>query len=254
MAIATPTTGSTAEANPASLPADAISYEDLYARWERGNWSATELDFTEDARQWREDFTEFERTGRAVELLPVLLGRGRGRGQPLALHRRRAAARSRSTSSTTQQVDEARHAVFFKRFMQEVCGIGRRLDGQRPAGDQAAADPRLSQDLRPPRQDGRRAARRPLAGPARRGGDALPHRDRGLARAARPALHLQLPGGARPAARLPPGHGEHRRRRAAPHRLRREAALRPQARRPRRSSQGGRPDCCAKSPATPPRC
>ncbi len=25
---------------------------------------------------------------------------------------------------TTQQVDEARHAVFFKRFMQEVCGIG----------------------------------------------------------------------------------------------------------------------------------
>ena len=45
----------------ASLPADAISYEDLYARWERGNWKATELDFTEDARQWREDFTEFER-------------------------------------------------------------------------------------------------------------------------------------------------------------------------------------------------
>src|SRR5207244_10852322 len=24
----------------------------------------------------------------------------------------------------TQQVDEARHAVFFKRFMHEVCGIG----------------------------------------------------------------------------------------------------------------------------------
>ena len=36
--------------------------------------------------------------GRAVELLPVLLGRGRGRRQPLPLHRRRAAARSRSTS------------------------------------------------------------------------------------------------------------------------------------------------------------
>ncbi len=48
--------------NGASLPADVISYDDLYARWERGNWSATELDFTEDARQWREDFTEFERT------------------------------------------------------------------------------------------------------------------------------------------------------------------------------------------------
>ena len=44
-----------------SLPTDAISYSDLYARWERGNWRATELDFSEDARQWREDFTEFER-------------------------------------------------------------------------------------------------------------------------------------------------------------------------------------------------
>jgi hypothetical protein len=41
--------------------ADAISYEDLYARWERGNWRATEIDFTQDARQWREDFTDFER-------------------------------------------------------------------------------------------------------------------------------------------------------------------------------------------------
>ena len=29
-----------------------VSYEDLYARWERGNWSAMEIDFTEDRRQW----------------------------------------------------------------------------------------------------------------------------------------------------------------------------------------------------------
>ncbi len=97
--MATATSAARADAvNVASLPADAISYEDLYARWERGNWSATELDFTEDARQWREDFTEFERTGGAVELLPVLLGRGRGRRQPVPVHRRGAAARSRSTS------------------------------------------------------------------------------------------------------------------------------------------------------------
>ena len=110
-------------ANPASLPTDAISYEDLYARWERGNWQATELDFTEDARQWREDFTEFERTAALWNYSPVLLGRGRGRGQPLSLHRRRA-AEEQKYFLTTQQVDEARHAVFFKRFMQEVCGIG----------------------------------------------------------------------------------------------------------------------------------
>src|SRR3979490_2634498 len=61
MASATTTSPGTDSPSIGSLPTDAISYEDLYARWERGNWCATELDFTEDARQWREDFTEFER-------------------------------------------------------------------------------------------------------------------------------------------------------------------------------------------------
>ncbi len=36
----------------------------------------------------------------------------------------------------TQQVDEARHAVFFKRFMNEVCGLG--------DGTSRAASPRSS--------------------------------------------------------------------------------------------------------------
>ena len=40
---------------------DRISYTDLYARWERGNWKATEIDFSEDRRQWQEELTEFER-------------------------------------------------------------------------------------------------------------------------------------------------------------------------------------------------
>src|ERR1700737_2630289 len=60
--MATATTRSApTDSNLASLPTDAITYADLYARWERGHWRATELDFSEDARQWREDFTEFER-------------------------------------------------------------------------------------------------------------------------------------------------------------------------------------------------
>src|ERR1700691_6327952 len=60
--MATMTSSTVADAaGVASLPADAISYEDLYARWERGNWSATELDFSEDAKQWQERFTDFER-------------------------------------------------------------------------------------------------------------------------------------------------------------------------------------------------
>src|SRR6478672_2054260 len=44
-----------------SAAVDAISYEDLYARWEKGNWSAMAIDFGEDRRQWAEDFSELER-------------------------------------------------------------------------------------------------------------------------------------------------------------------------------------------------
>jgi ribonucleoside-diphosphate reductase beta chain len=32
--------------------ADQISYEDLYRRWEEGNWKTSEIDFTEDRRGW----------------------------------------------------------------------------------------------------------------------------------------------------------------------------------------------------------
>src|SRR3954451_12555700 len=45
------------------VPATAaqVSYEDLYARWERGNWRATALDFTVDREHWRDRFTETQR-------------------------------------------------------------------------------------------------------------------------------------------------------------------------------------------------
>ena len=51
MATATPPSSSTDASNStdAYLPTDSITYEDLYSRWERGNWSAMELDFTEDS-------------------------------------------------------------------------------------------------------------------------------------------------------------------------------------------------------------
>ena len=45
---------------------------------------------------------------------------------------------------TTQQVDEARHAVFFKRFMQEVCDVG---DGSMASG-LAAIKPQLTVGFR----------------------------------------------------------------------------------------------------------
>ena len=107
----------------ASLPTDAISYDDLYARWERGNWCATELDFTEDARQWREDFTEFERQAALWNYCLFFWGED-AVADNLSPYIDAAPLEEQKYFLTTQQVDEARHAVFFKRFMQEVCGIG----------------------------------------------------------------------------------------------------------------------------------
>ncbi len=129
--------------NVASLPADAISYEDLYARWERGNWSATELDFTEDARQWREDFTEFERQAAMWNYCLFFWGED-AVADNLSPYIDAAPLEEQKYFLTTQQVDEARHAVFFKRFMQEVCGVG---DGSMSSGLQAIK-PQLTSGFR----------------------------------------------------------------------------------------------------------
>jgi hypothetical protein len=129
MATATPSSSST-ESGLASLPTDAISYADLYARWERGNWRATELDFTEDARQWREDFTEFERQAALWNYCLFFWGED-AVADNLSPYIDAAPLEEQKYFLTTQQVDEARHAVFFKRFMQEVCGIG---DGSMSSG------------------------------------------------------------------------------------------------------------------------
>jgi len=129
--------------NVASLPADAISYEDLYARWERGNWSATELAFTEDARQWREDFTEFERQAAMWNYCLFFWGED-AVADNLSPYIDAAPLEEQKYFLTTQQVDEARHAVFFKRFMQEVCGVG---DGSMSSGLQAIK-PQLTSGFR----------------------------------------------------------------------------------------------------------
>jgi len=129
--------------NVASLPADAISYEDLYARWERGNWCATELDFSEDARQWREDFTDFERHAALWNYCLFFWGED-AVADNLSPYIDAAPREEQKYFLTTQQVDEARHAVFFKRFMQEVCGVG---DGSMASG-LSAIKPQLTSGFR----------------------------------------------------------------------------------------------------------
>lgn len=112
-----------ANGSGAALPTDAISYEDLYHRWERGNWSAMDLDFSEDAEQWRDRFTPFEREAALWNYALFFWGED-AVADNLSPYIDAAPREEQKYFLTTQQVDEARHAVFFKRFMQEVCGVG----------------------------------------------------------------------------------------------------------------------------------
>jgi ribonucleotide reductase beta subunit family protein with ferritin-like domain len=141
MATATPSRST--DSSLATLPTDAISYADLYARWERGNWRATELDFTEDARQWREDFTDFERQAALWNYCLFFWGED-AVADNLSPYIDAAPLEEQKYFLTTQQVDEARHAVFFKRFMQEVCEIG---DGSMSSG-LTAIKPQLTSGFR----------------------------------------------------------------------------------------------------------
>ena len=116
-------------------PLDSISYEDLYKRWERGNWQATDLDFTEDRREWNEVFTEFERKAALWNYALFFHGED-SVADNLSPYIDAAPLEEQKYFLTTQQVDEARHAVFFGRFMREVVGAGHdirsSLDATRP--------------------------------------------------------------------------------------------------------------------------
>jgi hypothetical protein len=103
--------------------AEQISYTDLYARWEKGNWRATEIDFTEDRRQWHEELTEFERRAALWNYALFFWGED-AVTDGLSPYIDAAPAEEQKYFLATQQVDEARHAVFFNRFMHEVCDIG----------------------------------------------------------------------------------------------------------------------------------
>ncbi|HZV75117.1 MAG TPA: ribonucleotide-diphosphate reductase subunit beta [Conexibacter sp.] len=126
-----------------SRAADLISYADLYARWEQGNWSAMGLDFTEDARQWREELTDFERKAALWNYALFFWGED-AVADNLSPYIDAAPLEEQKYFLTTQQVDEARHAVFFKRFMHEVCGLG---DGT-AAGGLNAIKPELTWGFR----------------------------------------------------------------------------------------------------------
>jgi hypothetical protein len=124
---------------PAPSPTASISYADLYARWERGNWRATELDFAQDAVDWRERLTPEQR--RSALWLYTLFFHGEDSvADNLSPYVDAAPLEEQKYFLTTQQVDEARHSVFFRRFMHEVVGLG----GDDTASVLAATAPQIT--------------------------------------------------------------------------------------------------------------
>ena len=118
---------------------DQITYEDLYRRWEGGNWQATALDFTRDAEQWQADFTELERKAAYWNYCLFFWGED-AVTDGLSPYIEAAPLEEQKYFLATQQVDEARHAVFFNRFMKEVVGVG----GDRVSDGLQAIKPELT--------------------------------------------------------------------------------------------------------------
>ena len=168
---------------------DRITYEDLYQRWEEGNWKATELDFSADREGWA-GLSEIQRKS-ALWIYSMFFFGEDSVTDNLSPYIDAAPREEQKYFLATQQVDEARHALFFHRFFKEVIGAGEidRLDARLHRGPARMG---ISPRLRAPRPDGRGASPRSLASEVRPGDRPLPHGGRGDPGPAGTALHRGL--------------------------------------------------------------
>jgi 1,2-phenylacetyl-CoA epoxidase catalytic subunit len=102
--------------------ADRISYEDLYRRWEEGNWRSSEIDFSADREGW-EALTDLQRRSALWTYSMFFYGEDSVTDN-LSPYIDAAPREEQKYFLATQQVDEARHALFFHRFFKEVIGAG----------------------------------------------------------------------------------------------------------------------------------
>jgi len=114
--------------------AESISYDKLYEHWERHNWSAAAIDFETDKVHWREELTERQRDAALWNYAMFLVGE-EAVARTLTPVLDSAPGYSQSVFLTTQIVDEARHHVFFDRFMREVASQGRDTESTLAAAD-----------------------------------------------------------------------------------------------------------------------
>ncbi len=101
---------------------DRITYEDLYRRWEASNWSAMSIDMSGDRAGW-EGLTDLQRAS-AMWIYSMFFYGEDSVADNLSPYIDAAPREEQKYFLATQQVDEARHAVFFHRFFKEVIGAG----------------------------------------------------------------------------------------------------------------------------------
>ena len=97
------------------------TYRELYYRWERQQWRSQEIDFSPDRRQW-EQMSAQEKQDRLYGLSSFFKGEA-SVTDTLGPFITAMPDEEMRIFLTTQQVDEARHTVFFARFFSEVLGI-----------------------------------------------------------------------------------------------------------------------------------
>ncbi len=99
-----------------------ITYEDLSRRWEENNWQSTALDFSADRAGW-EALTPIQSKS-ALWMYSMFFFGEDSVTDNLSPYIDAAPLEEQKYFLATQQVDEARHALFFHRFFKEVIGAG----------------------------------------------------------------------------------------------------------------------------------
>ncbi|HET8639711.1 MAG TPA: ribonucleotide-diphosphate reductase subunit beta [Solirubrobacterales bacterium] len=96
-----------------------LTYEELYALWERQQWQTQELDFSRDREDWHERISPEERFQRMYGLSSFFIGEQKV-AEELGPIMRAAPTEDQKIFLCTQIADEARHVRFFERFYREV--------------------------------------------------------------------------------------------------------------------------------------
>jgi ribonucleoside-diphosphate reductase beta chain len=98
------------------------AYRELYRRWERLNWQVSDLDFTQDIEDWRALDAKYQE--RLLWTLAAFYVAEQRVAATLTPYVAAAPLTEQKVFLATQCVDEARHAVFFDRFFEEVIAAG----------------------------------------------------------------------------------------------------------------------------------